>query len=190
VSQRIENDAQVLQYCRAGVSDRFLEQLIGRDRNTLNRVLETCSSRRSEKGPGATTYWIYDLQEVVQRLVEQDEDAIVAAIRNMKPEDMPVRLQKDFWAGQRQRLEFEEAAKNLWRTERVEAVYSEMMRLVRQQITLFENALDQQDEMSGTQRKVLHGLVDGLLDSLHRAAIEHFAGYEGNDRDDRLSQPG
>ena len=68
MSQRIENDAQVLQYCRAGVSDRFLEQLIGRDRNTLNRVLETCSSRRSEKGPGATTYWIYDLQEVVQEI--------------------------------------------------------------------------------------------------------------------------
>lgn len=189
MANRIEDDARVLAYCRQGVSDRFLEQLFGLDRGTLVRRLEGAESHRVERGQGNTQYHIYDLQEVVQKLAATDEDALIAAIEGMKPEDVPVKLQKDFWAAMTARRKYVEDGNDLWRTERVLAVMSDVLKLVRQQVTLFENNLDQQDSLSPAQRRIIVQMADGLLDSMYQATQEHFKGYSGHDHDQLLGSP-
>lgn len=180
---RIEDDARVLAYCRSGVSDRFLEQLFDIERATLVRRLDGAESHRVERGSGNTQYHIYDLQEVVQRLASTDDDALIEAIGKMRPEDVPVKLQKDFWAAMSTRRKYVEEGGDLWRTERVLAVYSDLLKTVRQQITLFENNLDQQDALSPAQRRIVVAMTDGLLESMYRATQEHFQGYTGYDHD-------
>lgn len=186
---RIEDDARVLAYCRSGVSDRFLEQLFDIDRATLVRRLEGAQSHRVERGQGNTQYHIYDLQEVVQRLAAMDDDALVEVITKMRPEDVPVKLQKDFWAAMSSRRKYVEEGGDLWRTERVLEVFTALLKIVRQQIVLFENNLDQQDALSPVQRKIVVGLADGLLDSMYRAAQEQFKGYAGYDHDLLMGAP-
>lgn len=185
---RIEDDARVLAYCRSGVSDRFLEQLFEVERATLVRRLEGCQSHRVERGQGNTQYHIYDLQEVVKKLAAMDEEALIAVVEKMRPEDVPVKLQKDFWAAMSTRRKYVEDGQDLWRTERVLAVYSDLLKIVRQQVTLFENNLDQQDALTPAQRKIVVAMADGLLDSMYRAAQEHFKAYRGYDHDQLLGE--
>lgn len=185
---RIEDDARVLAYCRSGVSDRFLEQLFDIDRATLVRRLEGAQSHRVERGQGNTQYHIYDLQEVVQRLAAMDDDALVEVITKMRPEDVPVKLQKDFWAAMATRRKYVEEGGDLWRTERVLAVYSDLLKTVRQQVTLFENNLDQQDALTPAQRRIVVAMTDGLLESMYRATREHFKGYASYDHDQLLGE--
>lgn len=187
---RIEDDARVLAYCRGGVSDRFLEQLFDIERATLVRRLDGAESHRVERGQGNTQYHIYDLQEVVQRLASTDDDALIEAIAKMRPEDVPVKLQKDFWAAMSTRRKYVEDGGDLWRTERVLSVYSDLLKIVRQQVTLFENNLDQQDSLTPAQRKIIVAMADGLLDSMYQAAQEHFKGYGGYDHDQLLGETG
>lgn len=187
---RVEDDARVLHYCRQqGVSDRFLEQLLGVDRATLVRRLDGAQSHKVERGQGNTQYHIYDLAEAVAILGSNDEDALIAAIEKMKPEDVPVKLQKDFWAAMSSRRKYVEEGGDLWRTERVLEVFTALLKIVRQQIVLFENNLDQQDALSPVQRKIVVGLADGLLDSMYRAAQEQFKGYVGYDHDLLMGSP-
>jgi hypothetical protein len=107
----------------------------------------------------------------------------------MKPEDVPVKLQKDFWAAMSSRRKYVEEGGDLWRTERVLEVFTALLKIVRQQIVLFENNLDQQDALSPVQRKIVVGLADGLLDSMYRAAQEQFKGYVGYDHDLLMGAP-
>lgn len=185
---RIEDDARVLAYCRSGVSDRFLEQLFDIDRATLVRRLEGAQSHRVERGQGNTQYHIYDLQEVVQRLAAMDDDALVDVITKMRPEDVPVKLQKDFWAAMATRRKYVEEGGDLWRTERVLTVYSDLLKTVRQQVTLFENNLDQQDALTPAQRRIVVAMTDGLLESMYRATREHFKSYSSYDHDQLLGE--
>lgn len=131
---------------------------------------------------------LYDLYDVSPYLVKPQFD-VEEYIRNLKPTELPASLQKDFWNAQRARQQYEEEAKQLWRTEKVVQVLTRVFKLLRHQIVLFSDTVGRETGLTTKQRAVLDGLVDQLLSSMREALVEELRGYVvDGDRDEILEK--
>lgn len=121
---------------------------------------------------------IYPFREVAKRLLahEIDSEELARAIAQMQPKDLPISLQKDFWAGQIARQKFEEAEGDLWRTEAVMDHFAAAFKALRQEILLFGDTIEAQTGLTEDQRVVLYDLSDALLSNLHDALVKRFGG--------------
>lgn len=129
---------------------------------------------------------IYDLAEAAQYLVNPVID-VAEFLRNMKPADLPHQLSRDYWQGQINRQKYEAAAGHYWKTERVQTVLATVLSLVRQQVLLFVDSVEQQTSLTPAQRKIIEGMCDSLLQDSADALRAEFAFYEEQDRDELLN---
>lgn len=129
---------------------------------------------------------IYELSEAAQYLVNPVVD-IAEFLKNLKPSDIPHQLSRDYWQGQLNRQKYEAAAGHYWKTERVQAVLAKILGLVRQQVMLFTDSIEQQTALETAQRKLLVDMCDGLLQDMGDTLRTEFAFYEEQDRDELLN---
>jgi len=110
---------------------------------------------------------VYDLYAAMSALVVAGEGAnsamIEEAIKRMKPNTLPPALSKEFWQGQKARLEYMQSVDHLWRTERVQKVVASIFKIIRQQMTLLVDNVEQQTSLSNRQREIIIALADGTL---------------------------
>lgn len=127
---------------------------------------------------------VYDIADAAEWLVKPKVD-IAEYIKALRPGDVPVALQKQFWDAQLGRQKFDEQAGHSWRTEKVQTAFGDVFKIVRQKVRLFTDTVDRESTLSEEQRVIVTRLADELLESAYRSVLEHFEDYDGSgERDD------
>ena len=128
----------------------------------------------------------YDIRQAAAYIVKPGY-SIEEFIRRMHPNDLPVGLMKEFWAGQKSRQSFEREAGDLWITAQIVEAFGEALKECRMTIMLFTETVEREAGITEDQRKVLRRLTDGLIDDLRNALVDKFKDYEPSSGSQQLS---
>lgn len=148
-----------------------LAQLFETDAKTLPRRLR--GLRPSGTRNQTQTYKI---REAAARLVRPGY-SIEQYLQRMHPNELPVGLMKEFWAGQKSRQDYERKAGDLWSTAEVVEALAEAFKTARMTILLMPETVERETGVTDAQRKVIRRLTDGLIDDMRQALVERFQGY-------------
>lgn len=132
---------------------------------------------------------VYDIADAAACLVKPRVD-LAEYIKTLRPADVPVALQKQFWDAQLGRQKFEEQAGQLWRTEKVQTAVGDMFKVVRQKVRLFADAVDRESALNEEQRVILTRMSDELLEDMFKAVVEHFTDYDSSEERDDIYENG
>lgn len=108
----------------------------------------------------------YRIADAAPRLVKPVNNDIEHVIMGMRPVDLPPRLQDAFWGGMLKRQQYEQNARNLWRTEDIIHAFGKIFMLFRNQVLLWVDTIERNARVTDEQREVLNNLVDGLMRSM------------------------
>lgn len=153
-----------------------LAQLFETDAKTLPKRLK--GIRPSGTRKGASTYKI---REAASRLVRPGY-SIEQYLQRMHPNELPVGLMKEFWAGQKSRQDFEIKAGDLWSTVEVVESLAEAFKVARMTILLMPETIERETGVTDSQKKTFRRLTDGLIADLREALIEKFKNYVPTNR--------
>lgn len=128
---------------------------------------------------------VYPLWEAMQAMTNSgggiDDQQLEEAIKSMKPAQLPVALQSEFWKAQRSRNEYLTENQDLWRTGKVQTAVATIFKVVRQSMTLLEDNVDQQTALTPRQRDIVRGIADSVLGELRDAIVDNFSDWDGSD---------
>ena len=134
----------------------------------------------------ARVYDLYTAMEALRGAGDAADIALEETIKRMKPNQLPPSLSTEFWKGQKARLEYMEEVEQLWRQERVQLAIATVLKVIRQQMTLLADNVDQQATLTIRQREIIQGIADATLGECRDAVIESFNGWDGTiDKEDR-----
>lgn len=149
-----------------------IAHLFRTDAKTLPRRLRRLKPVATRSGVN-----VYSIRDAAAYLVKPGY-SIEQYLRQMHPNDLPVGLMKEFWAGQKSRQSYEMQAGDLWPTRQVVEALAEAFKEARMAILLFPETVERETGVTDAQRKVLRRLTDGLIDDLRKHLVEHFENYE------------
>jgi hypothetical protein len=98
-------------------------------------------------------------------------------LKGLPPSKLPPQLNKAFWAGMRERQDYEENLGDLWRTERVMEVVSEAFKTVNMTLQMMEDTVGQKAELTPVQRRIIIEIVEGLRGNLQKNLQNAFKNY-------------
>lgn len=133
---------------------------------------------------------LYRIRDAAPYLVRPAGIDLEAIVRGLKPAQLPTALQKDFWTAQRTRLDYQEEAGELWKTEKVQLALADIFKIVRQRTLMTVDSLDRQTVLTPEQRRVLQGMMDGLLEAIHDEIVTHFEEFGVEDNRDEVFEKG
>lgn len=145
-----------------GVSVTTLSQLFHMDKKKVSRLLVDVKPAGRRRG-----YPIYKIADAASRLAVPPDEKIVESLRHVPMNKLPVHLQKEFWDAARSRQTYERDAGDLWRTEDILDVLTEILKGVRTSVTLFVDAVARETELTEKQRALIEQLADDLLENMH-----------------------
>lgn len=151
-----------------GVSISNLAVIFDLDKRTVSGRIHGLTPTGTRNG-----YPTYSLAEACVRCFKPSEEQLREAVRRMGTGDLPVRMQKEFWDSHRSRQTFEENARDLWRTEDLVDVFTEVFKTFRTSVRLFVDAVDRDTEISVRQRGLLEQYSDDLLTETRRLLLEN-----------------
>jgi hypothetical protein len=99
-------------------------------------------------------------------------------LKEMSPSKLPPMLQDAFWKAQRNRVAFEEDQGDLWRTEKVIKVFSEVAKNVRTTLLMAKDMVESETAITAEQKQVIVDMMDGLLSQIHVKLVQQFENYE------------
>lgn len=118
----------------------------------------------------------YNIRDAASRLVRPGY-SVEQYLQRMHPNELPVGLMKEFWAGQKSRQEFEMRAGDLWPTAQVVEALAEAMKTARMTILLMPETVERETGVTDAQRVILRRLCDGLIDELRETLVDRFKDY-------------
>lgn len=145
-----------------GVTLNWLSQVFGIPHGKVKYLLKDCPIKAQHKN-GA----IYELKVAASYLVKPVVD-VEEYMKTLKIEDLPTRLQDQYWSAMNKRQKWEENAGLLWRTERVSAAVGELLLFVKESANLFVQNLETTTEVTPRQRELLEGMTRGMLGELFK----------------------
>lgn len=116
---------------------------------------------------------VYAIHEVAPYLVKPIFD-VETAIKRMRPEDLPLMLRKEFWAGQRSRQQVLADQGNLWPTSKVIKEAGELFKIVKMSALLMLDAAERRTELSAKQKSIIQELTGGMLEDLMKRIETRF----------------
>jgi hypothetical protein len=158
-----------------------IAQLFETDAKTLPRRLKGIRPSTTKSGVNH-----YKIKEVAARLVKPGY-SIEQYIRRMHPNEMPVGLMKEFWAGQGSRQNYEIKNGDLWPTAQVVEALAEAFKDARMTILLFAETVERESGITDPQRLVIRRLADGLIDDMRESLVKKFENYEPSTGPQQLS---
>lgn len=158
-----------------------LAQLFRTDAKTLPRRLRRLRPVATRSGVR-----VFSIRDAAAYLVKPGY-SIEEYIRGMHPNDLPVGLQKEFWAGLKSRQSYEIQNGDLWPTSQIVEAFGEAFKDARMTILLFAETVERETGVTDAQRKVLRRLGDGLIEELRTALVEKFKDYEPSSGRESLS---
>lgn len=164
--RRVNNDEESRAIIYDGASVNQIAAMFGMS-NT-----EVASKLRSLAPSGVRSgYPIYAVKEAAEYLLKPRVD-LEAYIRKVGVKDFPPALQKDLWAAMNGQLKFEEAQGDVWRTERIQTVWAEWIKVVRMTLLLAPDEAEREGWMTPDQYEKFRRFIDRLLDTLHQNVVD------------------
>ncbi|MDQ0317712.1 phage terminase Nu1 subunit (DNA packaging protein) [Amorphus orientalis] len=114
---------------------------------------------------------LYDLADAAACLIEPKVDA-AKLLRDLKPEQLPDRLRETYWNAKFKQLRYEEKAGDLWRSEKVIALLSEVLQDIRTKLQLLPDSLDRAIGLSNEHLTTVTSIVDTIQDDIHKQIVE------------------
>lgn len=164
---------QVRHYIIAGLTVSDMAKLLRVDLRKVQEAVASCKPTGRRRG-----FSIFSVADVAPLVMKPQID-IESYIRSLKPKDLPPALQKAFWDAQEARQSFEEKAGNLWHTHRVQEVIGKFVMIVRQRVVLATDQVDRMAPLTDEQRRLVQGLLDGMLGELQKSVVDEFKDYKG-----------
>lgn len=158
-----------------------IAQLFETDAKTLPRRLKGIRPSNTKSGVN-----VYKIKEVAARLVKPGY-SVEQYIRRMHPNELPVGLMKEFWAGQGSRQSYEIKNGDLWPTAQVVEALAEAFKDARMTILLFPETVEREVGVTDAQRQIIRRLSDGLIDDLRESLVKKFENYEPSTGSEQLS---
>ncbi|ERP95686.1 hypothetical protein Q669_29375 [Labrenzia sp. C1B10] len=159
VSLRADDIENVVQ----GVSVPYLMRAFRMGRTTIEKKLRDLEPTR--RGQHNTP--LYDLREAAARLVNP-KAALQDLLLTMKPDDMPEKLRESYWNAKLKQQRFEEKAADLWRTDKVIEVFSEVLQLMRTKLQLLPEEVERALGIDYQQVTKVREIVDDVQDSIYQ----------------------
>lgn len=164
--KRVDRASKVMLYQGASIGQLGL--IFGMDNRTVARKLGLLQPKSTRGG-----HPIYSIREAAALLVKPVGD-IEEHIKKMHHRDLPPMLLKEFWSGQKARLDYEEATGDLWRTDAVIEHVGEAFKQCRTELLLMSDAVEREQQLSDRAREILKGLIDACLAGMRSRLFEAF----------------
>jgi hypothetical protein len=149
-----------------GVNVSWLSQTFDMNPQTIKRRLRDCPVlHRRKEG------FIYDLKIAVAYLIEPVFN-IDEYMKTAKIEDLPVRLQKEFWEAKTKRRNYEADAGDLWRTEQIMDVFADAFQAVKYTTSLWLAEMDRERGVSTEDRAFFKIRIETLQTTMFAKLIE------------------
>lgn len=150
-----------------GVSLPWLMKAFRMGRGTAERKLMGCAPI----GTGKHGTPLYDLPEAASYLVNPRMD-IEQYIRTIKPDQLPERLREAYWSAKLKSQRWEEKAGQLWRTEHVLTVFSEVLQSMRTKLQLIPDRVERAQGLTVEQHQIISTIVDEVQDEIYQELVE------------------
>jgi hypothetical protein len=150
----------------AGVTPFWLASVFGMGIATVKKKLAGCPPIKKHRNGT-----LYDLRQAVNFIAAPKVDA-EKYIKSMRPEDLPIDLQKEYWQAKRERRKYEEDIGELWRSEDVLSVLGEAFAHIKSSTQLWAATIERTKGLTPDQQTTLVALTDRLLDDLHEKLIQ------------------
>lgn len=173
------NNRQFSHAIYEGVTMYDVEQLFHVTRRTVQRKLAGTPPAGKR---GAYPTW--KLKEIAGLFVKP-VGGMEEFIKSATPGDLPVLVQKEYWNGLRAKQAFMSEEGDLWRTERVAALFGRSFQHIRTSLLLLPDELERRAAMTDEQRKGFQEGIDAALTGLQKVFQEEF-----NSTENIADQPG
>lgn len=167
-------DAETKAMIFEGASISQLNAIFGMDNRTITAKIAGLDPVGTRGGAP-----IYSIKQAAQLLVEpildlEQVEVVAAYVRKLNPTNMPKMLTKEFWSAMRTKQLYEEDAGDLWRTDKVVEVFSDLVKSVRMPLILAKDAIANVKELTDKDQKIIDQIIDGILEELHDAVVKQF----------------
>lgn len=152
----------------AGATMYDLEQLFQVGKRTVQRRVGNIAPTGTRSGH--PTWLVKDVAGLFVKPTGRMEEFI----RSAKAADMPPELQKEYWNGQIAKQKFHQLEGNLWSTDRVLEVVSEVIKITRTSLLLLPDELERDGGLDQQQRDIIERSIDGMLQKLRETVQEQF----------------
>lgn len=162
-----QQDAQTKAILFEGASLSQLSRLFGRDNRTTAAKLQGLHPVGVRAGSP-----IYAVKDAAPLLVPPAYD-IDEFIRRMTISDLPMQIRKEFWAGMRSKQLYEKEAGDLWPTDQVSEMLTELFKTMKMSLLLTRDTIERETELSDRQRDIVRRIIDGCLRDLNMRVVSH-----------------
>lgn len=149
-----------------GVTANWLAQVLNQNVTSVKQKLKDCPPiHRRKEG------YVYDFKQAIGYLVKPVFN-LDDYVKNMRIEDMPVRLQSEYWNAKNKRRAYELEAGELWRTEQVFDVFAEAFQAVKQATQLWSAEMERERALNEDQREFLGEKIRHLQEDMYKKLVE------------------
>ena len=159
-----------------------LAQLFETDAKTLPQRMKGIVPAGKRNG-----YRVYNIAEAASRIIKPGYE-IEEFIRQMSPQEMHPLLLKEFWNGQKARLDFEIKQGNYWPTGDVVEIVAVLSNGIRQTLLLVTDDIDREEELTDGQREAFRRITDDAINALQEELTKRFQEYHANRESDRAAK--
>lgn len=149
-----------------GVTVYWLSQVFGITPETVRMRLADCPP---ESVNGKSNR--YRVRDAAPYLVDPKID-VEKYLKRMRAADLPPLLQKEIWDAKLKRQRWEAQAGDLWHTQDVIAVLSEVFSVIKSTIQLWPDTVERTIGLTDEQRELLVAMGDALQDEVYRKLQE------------------
>lgn len=160
-----------------------LAQMFETDAKTLPKRLKMVAPAGTRRGNK-----VYRIKEAAQYIVTPGYE-IEEYIRQMSPQELPPLLSKEFWNGQRARLEFETKLGMHWPTEEIVEFIGALQNTIRMVLLLAVDDVNREQALTDGQRKVFQRITDAAIVTMGKTVAERLKDYYANRTANRGSRP-
>lgn len=155
-----------------GMSATRLGAVFGLDAKTVKSLLADVSPDGDRHG---AVYW--HIATAAPYLVVPTGD-IEGYLRKLKPGDLPAKFQKEFWTALNLRSKYYKERGDLWATEQVYTVISQVLQIVRSTSRLFVDELESNMTLTHQHRKAIQIEMDKMLELMREKVKDAFKNYD------------
>ena len=150
-----------------GVTATWLGQAFNMDVRTVRRRLAALPP----KGRGKGNAELYDFVEACGYLIKPKID-VEEYVKTIRADQLPPKLNKDYWDALLKKQKYEEQAGDLWRTEKIREVFGSTFKIMKASMNLWYDTIKTRANVTSEQKEVLKDLIDALQTEIYEALIK------------------
>lgn len=153
----------------AGATVSDIAILFRRDRREVTSKI-VGNVRPVGKRGKVDTYLIRDVAPYFVKFVGDIE----THIRNMRPEDLPPKLQKAYYDGLKGKIDYQLREGQVWHQDKIIEVFSAAAKIIRSNLLLLPEEIGRQTELTEDQKTRLRGSISATIQKMQDSLFEHF----------------